>query len=182
MDVIGLWLVTVPGMDDCPPLEGEIRCFWHMFTIIQILRRGNIADLPRLKKEIEERHRLYFKVFPLGLKPKLHFLWHIPDCWAAWQSLISCYGAEADHREVCKIFRFNTKDPSTASIYHAMHELFEAVGKWTTYEAVCLIEPVAPCNQVCEVGGETWLVTHTSQQLQAEFGIIRKKRLCDLET
>ena len=64
MDVIGLWLLTVPGMDDCPPLEGEIRCFWHMFTIIQILRRGNIADLPRLKKEIEEHHRLYFKVFP----------------------------------------------------------------------------------------------------------------------
>ena len=75
---------------------------------------------------------------------------------------------------MCKIFRFNTKDPSTASFYHAMHELFEAVGESTTYEAVFLIEPVAPCNQECEVGGERWFVTHTSQQLQAEFGIIRK--------
>ena len=87
--------------------------------------------------------------------------------------MISCYGAEADHRDVCKIFRFNLRKPSTAAIYHAVYHLFEAVGKCNTYEPVFLMEPVSPCDREYTDGGQRFTATHTSKRLQAAFGIIK---------
>ena len=116
---------------------------------------------------------MYFMVFLLCLKPKLHYLFHVPECWEYWQSLLSCYGAEADHRDVCKIFRFAMDTPSETSIYHAVYQLFDAVEKCNTYEPVFLMEPLTPYNQECTLAGQTYTATHTSTRLQAAFGIIK---------
>ena len=91
--VIDLFILLVFG-GDFPAMDGEIRCFWHMFTLLEILRGGNPADLPRLKWDIAQHHLMYIMVFPLCLKPKLHYIFHVPGCWEAWHCLLSCYGAE----------------------------------------------------------------------------------------
>ena len=175
MTVIGLFILLVVLPKGFTAMNAEIQCFSHMFIILQILRRGNPADLPRLKQEIRLHHFSYITVFPQCLKPKLHYLIHISECWEAWGCLLNCYGAEADHRDVCRIFRFCTKKPSDASISHALHGLIAAVQKWTTFAAVFLIEPVQKCNPANEYeqGGERCIITHHSKQMQAEFGIIR---------
>ena len=85
---------------------------------------------------------------------------------------VSCYGAEADHRDVCKIFRFNLRKPSTSAIYHAVYNLFEAVKKCNTYEPVFLMEPVSPCDREYLDCGVRFTATHTSKRMQAEIGII----------
>ena len=185
MTVIGLFIVLVFG-GGVPPMDGEIRCFWHMFTILEILRRGNPADLPRLKWDIAQHHLMYIMVFPLCLKPKLHYIFHVPECWEAWQHLLSCYGADdfcfvpffpvpqrKGHRGVCRIFRFAMRKPSSTSIYHAVRQLFEAVGRYTTYEPVFLMDPVSPSNREYTAGGQRFTATHTSNRLQAAFGIWR---------
>ena len=172
MTVIALFIILVLG-GTCPAIDRDIQCFWHMFNILQILLRGNIADLPRLKWEIAQHHLLYLVVFPSCLKPKLHYLFHVPACWEYWGCLLSCYGAEADHRDVCKIFRFAMNKPSETSIYHAVYQLFEAVEKCNTYEPVFLMEPLTPYNQECTLAGQTYTATHTSTRLQAAFGIIK---------
>jgi len=173
MTVIGLFILMVVLPKKFTAMNREIKCFSHMFIILQILRRGNPADLPRLKQEIRLHHLLFIMVFPQCVKPKLHYALHIPECWEAWGCLLNCYGAEADHRDVCRIFRFSMKKPSDASISHALHGLLAAVQKWTTFAAVFLIEPVQPCNYEFEDGRERYIITHTSKQMQAEFGIIR---------
>ena len=113
MTDIGLFILLVLPRDTA--MDGEIRCFCHMFTVIQIFRRCNPADLPRLKRQSAQRHLLYVIVFPLCLKPKVHYMFHISKCWEVWQCLLPCYVAEADHRDVCKIFRFVAMNPSSAS-------------------------------------------------------------------
>ena len=52
MDVKGLFILVMFDSGDFAAMEGELRCFWHMYTILQILRRGRFADLDRLKWEI----------------------------------------------------------------------------------------------------------------------------------
>ena len=80
MSIIGLFiLLVIPST--ARVMDGEIRCFWHMYTILQILRRGSAADIPRLMWEVAQHHLLYIQFFPLCLKPKLHYLYHVPRCW-----------------------------------------------------------------------------------------------------
>ena len=167
MDVIGLFILIMFDAGDFAAMEGELRCFWHMYTNLQILRRGRFADLARLKWEIAQHHLMFFMVYPKCMKPKLHYLFHVPACWEFWESLISCYGAEAGHRDVCKIFRFNLRKPSTAAIYHAVYHLFEAAGKCNTYEPVFLIEPVSPCDREYLDCGVRFTVTHTHFETNA---------------
>ena len=62
MTDIGLFILLVLPRDTA--MDGEIRCFCHMFTVIQIFRRCNPTDLPRLKREIAQHHLLYIIVFP----------------------------------------------------------------------------------------------------------------------
>ena len=143
-----------------------------MFTIIQILRRGDIRDIPRLKEEILQHHMLFIIHFPRCLKPKLHYIFHVPECWEKWQSLISCYGAESDHRDVTRIFRFAMSNPSSTAIYHAVHHLFDAAARDKTYEEVFLMQPV-PCNKEFPVGGQRRTATAMSRQLQAGIGIFK---------
>ena len=49
--VIDLFILLVFG-GDFPAMDGKSRSFWHMFTILEIFRRGNPADLTRLRWEI----------------------------------------------------------------------------------------------------------------------------------
>ena len=81
MDVIGLFILMMFDAGDFAAMEGELRCFWHMYTILQILRRGRFADLARLKWEIAQHHLMFFMVYPKCIKPKLHYLFHVPACW-----------------------------------------------------------------------------------------------------
>ena len=66
MTDIGLFILLVLPRDTA--MDGEIQCFCHMFTVIQIFRRCNPTDLPRLKREIAQHHLLYIIVFPRCLK------------------------------------------------------------------------------------------------------------------
>ena len=65
------------------------------------------------------------------------------------------------------------RKPSFTSIYHAVRQLFEAVGRYTTYEPVFLMDPVSPSNREYTAGGQRFTATHTSKRLQAAFGIIK---------
>ena len=71
MTVIGLFILMVVLPQKFTAMNREIKCFSHMFIILQILRRGNPADLPRLKQEIRLHHLLFIMVFPQCVKPKL---------------------------------------------------------------------------------------------------------------
>mgnify|MGYP003324877957 CR=1 FL=1 len=175
MAVICLFILIVvlgaaPGV-----LGDEIRCFWHMFTILQILRRARPTDIPRLRWEILQHHLLYIVLFPLCVKHNLHYLFHVPRCWYIWECLLSCYGADADNRDVSRIFRLAMRDPSSAATYHAVHQLFEAVCTETTYEEAFLMPTVTPCSEEFTVGGQKrCTATATSRSMQATCGIIRE--------
>ena len=170
--IIGLFILLV--MPAGGVLDGEILCFWHMFRILKILQRARMADIPRLEWEILQHHLLFMQFFPLCLRPKLHYLYHVPECWREWQILLSCYGAEADHRLPCRTFRFAINDPSRTALAHHIQSLFAAVGQENTYREYFLIAPVRPCDERLTLGGRNCRITGTSQKLQTTLAIFSK--------
>ena len=117
---------------------------------------------------------LYMICFPECLKPKLHFFHHMPDLWEFWKALLSCYGAEADHREACRTFRFAISDPSRTSLAYAINALLETVETDSTYEEVFLFPPVHRCREEFVLDGSRCIATGSSSRVQATIGIFKK--------
>ena len=85
-----------------------IRChtasFLMMCEIVELLELGDAAcsHLPRLQQLITKHHSAFVEIYPMHVKPKLHYLLHIPSCIERLGKNLNCFATERKHRGVRK--------------------------------------------------------------------------------
>ena len=80
-------------------------CFSYMCVILNILCSGDaaVANVAQLERAIALHHEAFIQLYGDSAKPKLHYLWHVPQCIRRWLANLSCFSAERKHRQVKKI-------------------------------------------------------------------------------
>ena len=80
----------------------QCMCLKAMRKIVCILNLGSQAvdKVKELRAAIMTRFNLFTRLNPECVKPKLHFLWHVPDQIEKDKSNICCFGPERRHRLV----------------------------------------------------------------------------------
>ena len=53
---------------------------------------------------------MYLRLYPDGVKPKLHYLNHLPRCWERFRRILSCWTPERKHRGSKRIGSFSLKN------------------------------------------------------------------------
>ena len=82
-------------------LRDELKCFGLLFRIVQLLRQGRIVGerLRLLRLLVLKHHTMFVELYPACVKPKLHYLFHIPECIALFGIVMSCFCPERKHRK-----------------------------------------------------------------------------------
>ena len=83
-------------------LPEHCRCFSYICVILNILScgEGAVGLVHELERAIASHHDVYLRLYPNCAKPKLHYLWHVPQCIRRWEANLSCFSAERKHRRV----------------------------------------------------------------------------------
>ena len=178
LKAISIMAILVDMILPAGVLTEEVACFLHLRLIITILRNANPAHIHRLLEETIAHHRKYIALYPDCVKPKLHACLHVAHSWSFHLALLSCYGAEADHRPTCRVYRFALSNPSKTSMAYAIQDLFTAVMKPETFIECYLVPPVRRCNQELDFGfAGKYVVTKTAKKLQTAIGILKTKAM-----
>ena len=88
-------------------LADHCKCFHYMVVILHILTYGSRDDLAphlgQLTNAIALHHELFIRLYPRCVKPKLDYLWHLPQCMRWWGVNLNCFSAERTHKRVTSI-------------------------------------------------------------------------------
>ena len=64
------------------------------------------ANLARLRSIIQQHHVLFKTLYPQCVKPKCHYVFHVPDCMERFGCLLNCFSTERKHRGAKNIASF----------------------------------------------------------------------------
>jgi len=83
-------------------LPRHVACFLLLSRILALLCSGDkvLEQLEQLQDLIGQHHDLYVQLYPAHVRPKLHYLMHLPGCFREMQCNISCFVCERRHRVV----------------------------------------------------------------------------------
>ena len=82
-------------------LSEHVLCFRYLATIMDILGKNAVNDLlPQLQRYIDDHGLLFQRLYPQCVKPKYHWLFHLPENIEDFKVNMSCFSPERKHRAV----------------------------------------------------------------------------------
>jgi hypothetical protein len=159
-------------------LAENVVCFQKLQLIFAIYKRAAVEDIPKARAAVLDHHELYCTLYPDCKKPKVHQGGHVNDSWEEFQVLISCFGAEADHKHPKRIFNFAYNDSCSTALHYGLRELFAGIADPHTFEPTFLGGKVHASDVVAQLGAwGTVTICATSLELVCPRGRIRKNDL-----
>ena len=116
-----------------------------MQTLFALFKRTDVNDVPKAYDLTQKHHRVFMALYDVA-KPKLHYCMHVIDCWRRHGKLLSCFGAESNHRFSTDVFSFSYRKPCTTALAFDLRRLFQAVCEPRTYQETQLAGTIASWN------------------------------------
>ena len=160
-------------------LPEEVECFLMLDQIFGILCLGpsrSLQYIDRLQALFIGHHRLFSKLYPNDVKPKLHHMHHIVDSMKQVGRLLACFVTERKHRILKKFALTTWRNFEHTTLTDCLsqqceylstgHDLFEAEflvhprdvaghpGLRTSSEAVCIVGKLHALDVLCTCGGQ----------------------------
>ena len=159
----------------CGVLTMHIECFEKMQELFAIFKRSRNQDIGRARELTTRHHLLYLELYSHA-KPKLHYCMHVIDCWERHDLLLSCFGAESNHRFSSDIFNFAYNKATTTALAFDLRRLTQAVLDAKTFAPTYLAGTVASW---AEALSDTATLTGSSMELVGPSGKYFKKDLVE---
>ena len=138
-------------------LNEHVQCFEAMQRVFAIFKKGSRDDIPLARQANLEHHTLYMQLYSHCGKPKLHYCSHVIDCWQRVGKLLSCFGAESNHRFSADVFSFSYKKPCKTALAFDIRRLFAAARDPTTFQMYVLAGSAVAWGDDAGVDfGEPW--------------------------
>ena len=115
-------------------LPDHVRCFETMQAIFALFKRGLANEITMARDVNRIHHELYMRLYPECGKPKLHYCMHVIDCWERFGILLSCFGAESNHRYSADEFSFSYRKPCTTALLFDVRRLSQAIADGKTFQ------------------------------------------------
>ena len=153
--LVGLFAeLVLPGVEQLQP---HAACFALLLRATKLLCSGDavLSQLTMLQSLLERHHEHFGALYPDAVRPKMHFLLHIPQCLASVGANVSCFATERKHR-TAKLFAnhiFNDFELSlTSSVLnhdvHAMQvsRLVVASFRSAVSDGLVTLQPARACS------------------------------------
>ena len=153
-------------------LQEHVECFEYMQTLFALFKRADVNDVPKAYDLTQKHHRVFMALYDVA-KPKLHYCMHVIDCWRRHGKLLSCFGAESNHRFSTDVFSFSYRKPCTTALAFDLRRLFQAVCEPRTYKETQLAGTIASWNDYPTVDmGQLGIATiiGSSAEMVGPFG------------
>ncbi len=124
-------------------LERHVECYEAMQSLFAIFKRGRREDIPAARELTRKHHILFLELYSECAKPKLHYCMHVIDCWERHGVLLSCFGAESNHRFSVDIFEFSYKKPCSTALAFDLRRLFQSAGDSKSFDHTFLAGSIA---------------------------------------
>jgi hypothetical protein len=101
--VLNLFITLVAGpVSAC---ADHIAGFRYLAAMIEILKTGEdvVPRVLELKRLVRLHHAEFQRLYPLCMKPKVHYLKHCIDCMQRFRINLSCFGPERKHKDMCDL-------------------------------------------------------------------------------
>ena len=126
-------------------LSEHVLCFRYLATIMDILGKNAVNDLlPQLRRYIDDHGLLFQRLYPQCVKPKYHWLFHLPENIEDFKVNMSCFSPERKHRAVktiaAHVFNEHLGHNITLRIGYETLKAFDS--QETICRAVFLKEPI----------------------------------------
>ena len=152
-DVLACFIVKVlkPGN----LLPEHCQCFKLIRDVIDILRLGDeaVQHVEPLRRIIAAHHSAFMRLYPECAKPKLHYLFHIPDCLANTGVNVACFAPERKHREVKRIANHTFAWIGSHVLRRMLHETLADILQEHAVHEVHLQGPVRELPQLSSTLG-----------------------------
>jgi hypothetical protein len=163
-------------------LERHVECFEAMQALFAIFKRGRREDIPAARELTRKHHVLFLELYRECAKPKLHYCMHVIDCWERHGILMSCFGAESNHRFSVDIFEFSYKKPCSTALAFDLRRLFQSAVDGKSFAHTFLAGSIAMWKdglsvEIDGVGRAT--VTASSSELAGVLGRFFKSDLVE---
>ncbi len=109
-------------------LAGHVRCFSLLRRIVELLRDADhcVPRVDELDGALKSHHELFATLYPQCVKPKLHFMRHLPEQLRQHGVLLSCFATERKHKFSKKVAAFCYKDFCRTMLSYAAREVIDA--------------------------------------------------------
>lgn len=126
-----LWQFCVLVLTPAGKLPRHVRAFELLRRIVRLCSMGDavLTRLAELRAVICEHHELFVELYPTRVRPKLHYLLHLPDVFRSLQANLSCFVTERKHRAVkeiaASVFRHYEQSVTSTLVNASISQLLE---------------------------------------------------------
>ncbi len=161
-------------------LPEHVRCFEAMQALFVVFKSGLQHEIPMARNLNRMHHELYVQVYPECGKPKLHYCMHVIDCWQRVGKLLSCFGAESNHRYSADVFTFTYRNPCTTALAFDVRRLSQATAEGKTFQHTYLAGKVTHCDADTVVDLGDWGIARVAASSTELVGTLGRYFKSDL--
>ena len=122
----------------------HVRCFTLLHTILQVFCLGptrSVRHIDLVRESVIEHNRLFARLYPSGVKPKFHQMFHIAENMSTLGVLLSCFPMERKHRSVKSAALHVFRNFEHTVLSDLVNEQLTIMADQSLYEAMLLVTP-----------------------------------------
>ena len=125
-------------------LREHVACLTLLRIINAIMMMGDraLSYTDTMREASEKYHKLFLNLYTMCARPKLHYMRHVPDCWARFRAALNCWACERKHKASKGLGAFCYKNSCKTLIAYEVQSLCDKLGRPETFQAIHLMTPV----------------------------------------
>ncbi len=171
--VLGLFCDSV--LKPTGALRDHTSCLDHLRVALDILSSGSAHKVGELQRAIRQHHELFVRIYPGCVKPKLHYLTHIPACIERLGCVLSCFAPERKHHSVKVVATHAFRQWNSTILARQVYTLMDRCERPQSFQPCFLTRPrpLAGTAGVFSSWGVTGDVI-SSVSMQTHLGVLRR--------
>jgi hypothetical protein len=133
-------------------LDAEIQCFKYLQELLHHIGKGTYEHSHPALEACRKHHQCFLSLYPLCATPKLHYTWHAILSWIKFGVLVTCLGAEAEHRLPKRIMHNAYRNCTKTAMTYWLHSFLDNLGDPTTFAPTHLPLDAKQCDHTVAIG------------------------------
>ena len=175
VDVLGLFVEMIIGPSECAAvLSAEITCFNHLKELLDHISKGTYEHAHPALDACQKHHQCFLALYQVCATPKLHYTWHAILTWIALGVLVTCLGAEAEHKQPKRVMAHSYKNCTKTALSHWLRSFLGHLNDPTTFAPTHLPLEAKQCDYTVSMGNIVAQILRYSQQVATPVGTFHK--------
>ena len=172
VDILGLFVEMV--LEPAGVLSAEIKCFKYLQELLDHICKGTCEHAHPALDACRKHHQCFLSLYALCATPKLHYTWHAIMSWIKCGVLVSCLGAEAEHKQPKRVMQYAYKNCTKTAMSHWLRGFMGHLDDPTTFAPTHLPLDAKQCDYTVTIGVHVAKILRHALQVATPVGTFYK--------